>query len=53
MPTLLKHMSYNSDGAFSLFMSSLHLLSSIAESCNIKFYTELVFSNHTIQGLIL
>ncbi|CAH1714893.1 unnamed protein product, partial [Aphis gossypii] len=53
MPVLLKQISFNSGGAFSLFMSSMHLLSSISNSCNIKFYIELVFSDYTIKSLLL
>ncbi|XP_025200463.1 uncharacterized protein LOC112598268 isoform X2 [Melanaphis sacchari] len=53
MPVLLKHISFNSDGAFSLFMSNMHLLSCIPDNCNINFYIELVFSDYTIKNIVL
>lgn len=53
MPSTLKHISYDSVGAFSLFMSSMHLLSSIANSYNLKIYMDLVFSNDTIKNILL
>ncbi|XP_022163641.1 uncharacterized protein LOC111029096 isoform X2 [Myzus persicae] len=53
MPVLIKHISFNSGGAFSLFMSNMHLLSSISNSCNTKFYIELVFSDYTIKNILL
>ncbi|XP_015372700.1 PREDICTED: uncharacterized protein LOC107167979 [Diuraphis noxia] len=53
MPILLKHISFNSEGAFSLFMSSMHLLSSISNSCNVKLYIELIFADHTIKNIRL
>lgn len=53
MPTILKHINYNSGEALSLFMSNLNLLSLIADSCNIQFYIELVFSNYLIKNISL
>ncbi|VVC32288.1 Armadillo-like helical [Cinara cedri] len=53
LPLILKHISYNSIGAFSLFMSNIHLLSSISESCNVNFYLDSVFYNYMTKNLLL
>ncbi|XP_050420715.1 uncharacterized protein LOC126833423 isoform X2 [Adelges cooleyi] len=51
MPSLMKQITYNHNGAFSLFMSTLRILSSIKDNYSIKCYMDLVFTNSTFQTL--